>query len=131
MQTRNNNILLTTHDRNLLLAYLSGAKGKITFDQKNAAELRGELEKAKLVNEDDFPADVIRINSTVRVKMEGKKEIMEFTLVTPDKADIKEKKVSVLAPVGTALLGFRKGQLVQWQVPSGQKKFKILEVINE
>jgi regulator of nucleoside diphosphate kinase len=51
--------------------------------------------------------------------------------VTPDKADIKEKKVSVMAPLGTALIGFKKGQRVKWQMPAGKKTFTILEVINE
>ena len=56
---------------------------------------------------------------------------MELMLVTPDKADIKEKRISVMAPIGTALIGFRKGQKVKWQVPAGKKTFTILEVINE
>jgi regulator of nucleoside diphosphate kinase len=52
-------------------------------------------------------------------------------LVAPDKADIKEKRISVMSPIGTALIGFRKGQKVKWQVPAGKKTFTILEVINE
>ena len=51
-------------------------------------------------------------------------------LVTPDKADIKDKKISVMAPIGTALIGFRKGQQVKWRVPAGQRTFTIVEVIN-
>ena len=83
------------------------------------------------MNKDNFPDDVVRINSTVRVKAEGVNKIMEFMLVTPDKADIKEKKVSVMAPVGIALIGFRKGQQVNWQVPAGKKTFTILDVVND
>jgi regulator of nucleoside diphosphate kinase len=56
---------------------------------------------------------------------------MEFMLVTPDKADIKAKRISIMAPIGTALIGFRKGQQVNWQVPAGKRTFTILEVINE
>ena len=55
---------------------------------------------------------------------------MELILVTPDKADIKNRKVSVMAPVGAALIGFQQGNEVSWEVPSGKKKFTILEVIN-
>ncbi len=55
---------------------------------------------------------------------------MEFMLVTPDKADIKDKKISVMAPIGTALIGFREGQQVKWRVPAGHKTFTIVEVIN-
>jgi regulator of nucleoside diphosphate kinase len=56
---------------------------------------------------------------------------MELMLVTPDKADIKERKISIMAPIGTALIGFRQGQKVNWQVPAGKKTFTIMEVIND
>jgi regulator of nucleoside diphosphate kinase len=50
--------------------------------------------------------------------------------VLPQQADIKKKKISVLAPIGTALIGFRKGRKVSWNVPAGKKDFKIMEVTN-
>ena len=52
-------------------------------------------------------------------------------LVTPDKADIKQRRISVMAPIGTALIGFRQGEKVKWQVPAGKKTFTIMEVIND
>jgi regulator of nucleoside diphosphate kinase len=131
MQRINKELVLRKDDYKLLISYLNGRGGKTAFDRRNAEELHAELKKAKLVNIDDFPLDVVRINSTVRIKAEDKNEVMEFMLVTPDRANIKEKRVSVMAPIGTALIGFRKGQQVKWQVPSGKKTFTILEVINE
>ena len=124
-------LVLTRDDHKLLTSYLSGMAGKTAFDRKNAEDLRTELKKAKIVGKDDFPVDVVRLNSRVTIKAEDKNEIMELMLVTPDKANIKEKKISVLAPVGTALIGFRKGQKVKWQVPAGKKSFTILEVNNQ
>ncbi|GAO44031.1 GreA/GreB family elongation factor [Flavihumibacter petaseus] len=124
-------LLLTSDDHELLLFYLKGGTEVKSFDRSNIAALQEELKRAQLVDKADFPRDVVKINSRVKVKMEGKKEAMEFTVVTPDKADIRERKISVLAPVGTALLGFRKGQQVQWEVPAGKKTFTILEVKNE
>jgi len=56
---------------------------------------------------------------------------MELMIVTPDRANIKEKKISIMAPIGTALIGFRQGQKVKWKVPSGNKMFTILEVSND
>jgi len=56
---------------------------------------------------------------------------MELMIVTPDKADIKKRQISIMAPLGTALIGFRQGQKVKWQVPSGKKTFTIMEVIND
>lgn len=130
MKNVNNQLVLTKDDYNLLISYLNGGNGKITFDRQNVEDLQAELKKAKLVNKDDFPVDVVRLNSTVKIKAEDKEEIMELMLVTPDKANIKEKRISVMAPIGTALIGFRKGQQVKWQVPAGRRTFTILDVIN-
>ncbi|WP_205513263.1 GreA/GreB family elongation factor [Longitalea arenae] len=131
MLTINNELVLRTDDYKLLIAYLHGGKAKTAFDQRNAADLQAELKKAKLVDKDDFPGDVVRINSTVRVKAEEADDILQFKLVTPDKANIKEGRVSVMAPIGTALIGFKKGQQVKWRVPGGEKTFTILDVMNE
>lgn len=131
MRKPNNELVLRTDDYRLLISYLNGGNAKTAFDARNAEALHAELKRAKLVDKDDFPDDVVRINSTVWVKAEEMDDIMEFMLVTPDKANIKEKRVSVMAPIGTALIGFRKGQRVKWKVPAGEKTFTILEVINE
>ena len=131
MQNINKQLVLRKDDYNVLISILTGGNKRVAFDRCNAESLQAELKKAKLVNKNDFPTDVVRLNSTVRIRAEDKNEIMEFTLVTPDKADIKEKGVSVMAPIGTALIGFRKGKKIKWQVPAGQKIFTILDVINE
>lgn len=131
MQKINKRLVLLKDDYKLLISYLTGWRGKTAFDRQNAIDLQAELKRAKLVNKDDFPLDVVRLNSTVRIQTEGKNEIMELMLVTPDKADIKAKKISILAPIGTALIGFRKGQKVRWQVPAGKKTFTIMDVIND
>lgn len=131
MKKTNNQLVLRKDDYKLLISYLNGGYNKTTFDRHNAEGLHAELKKAKLVNKDDFPGDVVRLNSKVRIKAEDKDEVMELMLVTPDKADIKEKRISIMAPIGTALIGFSQGQKVKWEVPSGKRTFTILEVINE
>ena len=131
MQKINKQIVLLKDDYKLLISYLNSWYGKSAFDRRNAEELHTELKRAKLVSKDAFPLDVVRLNSTVRIKTEGNDEIMQLKLVTPDKADIKERKISIMAPIGTALIGFRQGQQVKWQVPGGKRTFTILEVINE
>jgi len=130
MKKINNQLVLMKDDYNLLKTYLNNRSGKTTFDRQNAEDLFAELKKAKLVSKDEFPADVVRLNSTVRIKPEDKDYVMELTIVTPDKADIKERKISIMSPIGTALIGFRQGENVKWQVPSGKKTFTILEVNN-
>ena len=124
-------LVLRKDDYSLLVSYLNNARRQSTFDRRNAEELSAELKKATVVNKNDFPQDVVRLNSKVRIKAEGKSEEMELILVTPDKANIKEKRISIMAPIGTALIGFRQGQKVKWKVPAGNKTFMILEVSND
>ena len=131
MKKTNNRLVLLIDDYKLLISYLNGGHSTTAFDRRNAEDLRAELKKAKLVNKDDFPIDVVRLNSRVIIKAEGKDELMELMLVTPEKADIKQKMISVMAPIGTALIGFRQGEKVKWQVPAGKKTFTIMEVIND
>jgi regulator of nucleoside diphosphate kinase len=131
MQKAKHQLALRKDDYDIMIDYLRGKQGKTLFDRHNAEELQMELKKAKVVDKDDLPQDVVRLNSRVIIKEEDKGKVMEVMLVTPDKADIKLRKISVLAPIGTALIGFRKGQKVAWQVPSGKKTFTILDVINE
>ena len=131
MQKIKNKLVLRKDDYSLLISYLNNARRLSTFDRRNAEELTAELKKATVVNKNDFPQDVVRLNSKVRIKAEGKSEEMELILVTPDKANIKEKRISIMAPIGTALIGFRQGQKVKWKVPAGNKTFMILEVSND
>lgn len=131
MQTLNKQLILRKDDYNLLVSYLKSGWNKSMFDKQDAEELQTELKKAKLVDEDEFPLDVVRLNSKIKVKAEGKRDIMELMLVMPDKADIRQRKISIMAPIGTALLGFRQGQVIRWQVPSGKKEFTIIEVTNQ
>jgi regulator of nucleoside diphosphate kinase len=130
MKNLNTPLILTKDDYKLLTSYLKGAWGKTAFDQQNAEDLKAELKKAKIVDKNKLPLDVVRLNSRVTIKAEDKSQIMELILVTPDKANIKENKISILAPIGTALLGFRLGDKIKWQVPAGSRTFTILEVSN-
>ncbi len=131
MKKIKNTLVLRKDDYTLLSSYLNNMRLQSSFDRQNAEELSAELKKATLVNNADFPPDVVGLNSTVRIKTDGKNEEMELIIVTPERANIKEKKISIMAPIGTALIGFRRGQKVKWKVPSGNKTFTILEVSND
>lgn len=128
MEAIKEQLILRKDDYELMMAYLKGNLDRNSFDRHNAEELEGELRKARLVEQDDFPGDVVRINSKVSIRDERDGKNIELTLVTPQKADIKQRKISILSPIGTALIGYRKGQKVQWKVPSGYKTFTILDV---
>ena len=91
-------------------------------------ELQDELDRANVVEPGELPNDVITVNSTARFIDETSNEQFEITLVYPDKAD-GATKISVLAPVGSALLGLSVGQSIPWHVPGRQKLLlKVLDV---
>ena len=130
MQKTNKKLLLTKNDYNTIMSYVRKGLSAITFNRKDAEELERELKNAKLVNREDLPADVVRLNSTVVIREEKENKLLELTLVTPEKATIKQRLISIMSPIGTALIGFRKGQQVKWKVPAGKKTFTILDVQN-
>lgn len=123
-------VILLKKDFEILNGYVKNLQGMQVNEKENFRKLYDEIRKAQIVNEENFPDDVVRLDSTVVIKDLESKHDMRITVVLPQKADIKQKKVSVLAPIGTALIGFRKGQIVSWEVPSGKKDFKIMEVKN-
>lgn len=90
--------------------------------------LENEIQRAKTVGHDRVGADVITMNSRVRFTDETSGREMVLTLVYPEKAGA-EGSISVLAPVGIALLGLKKGQSIDWTVPNGrQLKLKIIDI---
>jgi regulator of nucleoside diphosphate kinase len=124
-------VILLKNDFEILNGYVKNLQGMQVNEKENFSKLYEEIKKAEIVDAENFPADIVRLNSTVVIKDLKTKRDMTITIVLPQKADIKQKKVSVLAPIGTALIGFRKGQTVSWQVPSGKKDFMIMEVSNQ
>lgn len=83
--------------------------------------LRRELDRAEVVESHQVPADVITMNSTARFMDETSGKEFELTLVYPDDPLMTDGTVSVLAPVGSALLGLSVGQSIEWPLPGGRK----------
>jgi regulator of nucleoside diphosphate kinase len=92
-------------------------------------DLDAELDRAEVVKPEEIPTDVITMNSTFRLSDLDTGEEVVYTLVFPADADSKNRKISVLAPVGTAVLGYRVGDTVEWEVPAGIKRFKVDEIV--
>lgn len=92
-------------------------------------QLERELVRAVVVPRDEIPSDIVTMNSRVEFEDETTGERREITLVYPKQADIDRNKVSVLVPVGAALLGVRIGQSIDWDMPSGAKhRFKVVAI---
>jgi regulator of nucleoside diphosphate kinase len=116
-------IYLTQNDMDQLLKLVESQPGK-RFDK-----LESELVRANVVSREKIPRDVVTMNSRVVFENETTRERREITLVYPGSADIDAGKVSVLVPVGTALLGLRAGQSIDWELPGGEKqRYRIVEV---
>lgn len=121
-------VLLHKDDFPKLEACLKGSAPSGQKEVHLSRSLSEELAEATVLDDDSFPADVIRLNSLVVIEDVKTKKEMTFILVLPSEANIKEKKVSILAPIGTAVIGFREGQRVSWQVPAGVTEFLIKKV---
>lgn len=94
----------------------------------NKTKLEKELKDARIFISNDIPADVVSVNRNVKViDLETDEELI-FDLVAPAEAKIKNNKISVLSPVGIALIGYPEGTHVQWDMTEGLKTFKIQKV---
>ena len=122
-------IIITKEDHERLENLFASGFAAAFSDEPYLQSLRGELDIAEIVSPDEVPPNVVTMNSTVRLRQLRKKEIETYTLVYPSDADIAKGKLSVLAPIGTAILGYRVGDRVEWQVPSGMIQFKIEELV--
>ncbi|KZY36177.1 transcription elongation factor GreAB [Alcanivorax sp. HI0083] len=104
-----------------LEALLATAHGEV------AEGLEEELLRATVVAPEAMPADVVTMNSRIRCREQGRGREMSLTLVYPQ--DSGPEKVSVLAPVGAALLGLSVGQSIDWPAPNGKTlKLEILAI---
>lgn len=121
---RQNPVVLTEADYQLLRPYMS------RLSENDEMSLAHELKRAIIVQKDAFPAHGIGINSKVVVEDMDTHQTSEWIMVMPEFADIKQRKVSVLAPLATALIGFRKGERVTWMMPGGLRHLYIKDVIN-
>ena len=122
-------IYITDLDRRRLGTLLSDATPVDSLHRRYLQDLEQELERAETIDAAEVPADVVTMNSTVRLTDLELGDSDVYTLVYPDAADVKQGRLSVLAPVGTAILGYRVGDTVRWPVPNGVAHIKLEEVL--
>ena len=94
-------------------------------DSEYLEALEAELDRAQVVPAGDLPEDVVAMHAPLRVTDLDDGHQRALTLVFPGEADSTQGKISVLAPIGTALLGYRVGDIVEWRVPGGLRRFRI------
>ncbi|TXD59458.1 transcription elongation factor GreAB [Polaribacter sp. IC066] len=87
-----------------------------------------ELKNAVILPESEMPKDVIRLNSQVQISSKDNLWTKIFELVLPHQSNVAENKISLLLPMGTAVLGYAKGDDILWEFPSGLKELKVIDV---
>ncbi|MCG6149952.1 nucleoside diphosphate kinase regulator [Leptospira levettii] len=94
----------------------------------NIEDLLGEIERAQKVDSTKIPANVVTMNSIIEIRNVNELDFDEFQLVFPEAANSSERKISILAPIATACLGYKVGDIIQWKVPHGVQQFQITDV---
>jgi len=122
-------IAITDHDARRLGEILNVA-GEFKYrDRADLAALAGELRRAQIVDARNVPDKVVTMNSRLVVEDLDSRQDMEFSLVFPAAANADEGRISVLSPVGTALLGYSEGDVVEWAVPAGRRRLLVKKVV--
>lgn len=124
-------IVLSRTDVLRLRGLLANDRSLTAEDRETLLDLREEMDRATIVDADRLPEDVVALDTSVRVRDIETGERSTYTLVCPAQADPARGRISVLAPLGTALLGYRTGDEVEWPMPRGLRQLKIEAVMRQ
>ena len=105
-------------------------KSKNSTNAKEANQLSQELDRAIISKEDELDNSIVRINSYVTIEDVKANKQMKIQIVLPSSSDVKEGKISILAPLSVAIIGFKENDEVDWELPAGIKTLKIIAVNN-
>lgn len=114
-------IIVSQHDYEILKTLCYHAPG--------TDKLKEELERA-VIRKTKVPEDVVQVNSLLQFRDERSGAVREVQLVLPAASNIQLGKLSILSPIGTALLGYSAGDTIDWEVPAGKTQLHILRVVN-
>ena len=126
---RTSSIYVTEPDYDRLSALIETTRERNGVDIEYLKKLAAELDRAEIVDPKDIPDDVITMRSKVRLKDLVTGQANTYSLVFPTEADFDEGKISILAPIGTAILGYKSGDTIEWSVPSGLRRSKVDEIL--
>lgn len=121
------NIYITKNDHKKLIKLIN----EKLPDNDSARSLLSELKRAEIVEPEKIPANIITMNSLVNFIDVDSGTELEYWLVFPEDADIAQRKISVISPVGCALLGYRVGDIINLKTPSGEKKIKVEKILHQ
>ena len=122
-------IHITQFDLERLRKLLFDAQSTDYRNSDYLEKLQMEINRAEVVPPKDVPSDVVTMNSTVCIEDLDTKEEEIYTLVFPDNADLGQGKISILAPIGTAMLGYEVGDTFEWEVPAGKRRLRVKKIL--
>jgi regulator of nucleoside diphosphate kinase len=122
-------IFVTEDDTRKLRILLAGVRERSVRDREHLQRLDDELDRAHVVPASEIPADVVTMNSELVLRDLDTAEEMVFRVVFPSEADADQHRISVLAPLGTAVLGYRAGDEIEWVVPGRTRRVRIESVL--
>jgi len=125
----NRKIYITPKDKSKLKSLLSAAIGVNSSDLNNVKELLEEIERAEVISDYNIDENVITMNSTVVIKDIDAGKEFEYTIVYPEYADSSKNKISVLTPIGTVLLGYRVGDIIEWKLHGIKRRFQVQQIL--
>ena len=125
---RTKKIVITEADHDRLRRLIESARLDRSRDAEHLNALEDELDRATVVKTGEIASDVVTMNSRVRVLDLDDGRETTYQIVFPGHADVAQNRISVLAPIGTGLLGYGAGATLEWRVPSGTRRFRILAV---
>ncbi len=123
------NIYIMNSDKIKLLEVIDKAAYHMDRTDTNIKALEAEINKAIVLQQDSLKDPFIKMNTRAVIAIDQEEE--EITLVYPQEANIKHNKISVLSPIGTAILGYCEGSSVEWKVPSGNVHIRIHKILHE
>ncbi|GAB1462714.1 GreA/GreB family elongation factor [Pedobacter sp. UBA4863] len=123
-KTNETPIVITRGIYDLLKIFVNKKK----LSRHNEIKLDQELKYAVQVLRKDVPENIVDLGKTVKVKETTSGAEYEYNLVSPQKARRKHNTISILSPIGIALLGYPQGAVLSWEMPDGVKEYQILEV---
>jgi len=120
---------LTTADHERLRLLVDTAIQSQPRLRETLAPLQAELKRAEVLAQADIPSNVVIMGATVQIEDKESGELDTYTLVYPEQADGAEGRLSILAPIGMAIIGFAEGDSFIWRTPGGQRQLYISKVI--
>jgi len=124
-------IVVTRSDHERLSRLLESARLRRRWEELHLRALAEQLGEARIVDPGSVPPDVVTMRSSIRVLDMVSGETATYTLSYPVEADIAAGRLSVLAPIGTALLGYREGDVIEWPVPGGVRVLRIEKLLHQ